>query len=549
MPPGNSERADRLARATLLVAMAASAATILILGRGLWFWADEVDWLVAGDDFGLRSLLTPHASHLIAIPRIIYEGIPRVFGVDYLPFRILALACLLACAAQAFVLIRRRVGSLPAVAGAIVLLFFGSAEEIVLSPIGIPFVLSIALGLAALLAVERRDLRGDVGAMALLALAILSHTFGTIVAVGVAVYYACDRGRRRELWVPLVPILLWIAWWLWARQFDQGITSSGNLFGAPWFIVESAGAAVEAVLGLRPLLDGRLDFLFGLVAIGALAWRFARGGVGPWLYSYVTTATAFWFGIALAESTQREATTPRYLLFGAIMVMLIAAESLRGAKLDRRATLILAAVFAISMAGNVGRLVRSSEFLDGRADEVRAQVGVQELDGEWIDPAFVSGRLGPPATSPQPASAGELLAFGEDVGPLGFTAAELLRQSEEVRLGADFVLVRGLGIATAEVPAKGGPKPVDCFVRRPGSDGYTTFEFAPGLNLVALEHDTGAVGATLDLGRFADLPDVEIGSLRPGRTNAVLLPDDGVDQPWLARTTGTVRVCRAAGAR
>lgn len=549
MPPGYSERADRMARIALLVAMAASAAAILLLGRDLWFWADEIDWLVAGDDFGLRSLLAPHASHLIALPRTLYEGLPRVFGVEYLPFRLFAVACVLACGAQAFVLIRRRVGPLPAAAGAIVLLFFGTAQEVVLSPLGIPFALAIALCLAALLAVERRDLTGDLGAMVLLGLAILSHTFGTIVAIGVAVYYASDRGRRRELWVPLIPILLWVAWWIWARQFDQGITSSGNILGAPWFVVEAAGAAVEAALGLTPVLDGHLEPLFGLVAIGALVLRYAQGRPGPWLNAYTAMAFGYWIGLALAESDQREPGTPRYLFFGAIVVMLIAAEACRGRRLDRRGLVVLMAVFAVSMAGNVSRLVEAAGWETDRADETRAQIGVQELEGERINPAFVSDRLGPPAMSPQPATAGQLRAFGEDVGTLGFPADELREQSEEIRLGADFVLVRGLGTAAVEVPANDAPKAVGCVLHRPASDGYTLFRLQPGISLVTLEGDTGAVGATLDLGRFADVPDVEIGSLRPGRENVVLLPEDGVDQPWVARTAGTVRVCRAAEGR
>ena len=85
MPSGYDERGDRLVRAALVAAMVVSAAVILIGGRDLWFWSDELDWLVALADFAPRSLLTPHAGHLLAIPRVIYELLPRIFGVDYLP--------------------------------------------------------------------------------------------------------------------------------------------------------------------------------------------------------------------------------------------------------------------------------------------------------------------------------------------------------------------------------------------------------------------------------------------------------------------------------
>ena len=549
MPPGSTERDDRLARIILVVAMAVSAATILIAGRDLWFWSDELDWLTSSDDFLPRHLLFPHGSHLIAIPRVIYEAFPRIFGVDYLPFRVFAVACLLACAAQAFVLIRRRVGGPPAVAAATVLLFFGSAQEIVVSPLGIPFTLSIALGLAALLAVERRRLGGDVGAMALLILSILSHTFGVIFAIGLAVYYVTDRGRRRELWVALVPIALWVIWWIWARQFDQSITSSGNILGAPFFVVEAVGAAIEGLSGLGPLLGGRIDAVFGVVAIALLGYRVLRGGVRPWLYAYVAAAFAFWFAVALAESAERGPDTPRYLFFGAVIVLLIAAESLRGIRLSDRGAWILAAVFAVAMAGNVGRLTDAIGGESDRAREVRAQIAVQDFEAAAIDPSFAVADLGPPAGDQLPSTAGELREFAAEVGPLGFSADELRAQTDAIRRGADFVLIRALGIGAGEIPAGQALKTSGCAIRRPAADGYTTFELTPGLNVVTLQRDSGAAGASLDLGRFADVPDVEIATLRAGRRNVIVLPGDGLEEPWRARTTGTIEACRARAAR
>lgn len=546
MPPGSDERGDRFARIALVAAMAVSAAAILILGRGLWFWADELDWLIASNDFSPRSLLMPHASHLIAIPRVIYELFPRVFGAEYLPFRILGIVVVLSCAAMLFTLLRRRVGPWPALAGAIVLLFLGTAEEIVLSPLGLPFTISIAFGLAAMLAVERRDLRGDVGATVLLCLSILGHTFGVIVAVGVGVYYATDRGRRRELWVAAVPILLWVAWWIWARQFDQGITDAGNIPGIPLFVIDAAGAAIEAVTGLKPILEGHLTALFGLAGLAALGWRILRGGITPWLWAYLAMAIAFWAGLGLAESAEREPTTPRYLFFGAVVVMLIAAEAARDVRLGRRGLTVLAVVFAVALAGNGIRLVKVADFETGQADEIRAQIGVQDLEGDRIAPDFYSGRLGPPADPLQPAPAGSLRAFASEVGPLGDTVDELRSQSEAVRSGADFVLVRGLGVEAGEVPAGKRLQTSGCVLRRPAGDGYTTFELEPGSSVLELVRDPGEPGAELDLGRFGDVPDTSIGELHQGRQSVVLLPDDGIDQPWLARTTGTVRVCGIA---
>ena len=149
MPPGSTEREDRLARIILVVAMALSAATLLVGGRHLTFWSDELTWLVFTDDFTPAHLLTPHNSHLIATTRLIYEALPRIFGTDYLPFRIIGIVCLQANAVLLFHLVRRRLGAAIALVPAVVLLFFGSAQEVAVSPLGIPFLLSIALGLGA----------------------------------------------------------------------------------------------------------------------------------------------------------------------------------------------------------------------------------------------------------------------------------------------------------------------------------------------------------------------------------------------------------------
>ncbi|HKQ17276.1 MAG TPA: hypothetical protein VJS87_01930, partial [Solirubrobacterales bacterium] len=132
--------------------------------------------------------------------------------------------------------------------------------------------------------------------------------------------------------------------------------------------------------------------------------------------------------------------------------------------------------------------------------------------------------------------------------PLGYSADELRAQSDAVRRGADFVLIRVLGIGAGEIPAGQALKTSGCVTRQPAADGYTTVELSPGLDVVTLERDPGATGASLDLGRFADVPDVEIGTLRSGRRNVVVLPGDGLTEPWRAQTTGTIEACRARSA-
>lgn len=550
MPSGDSERGERLAYALLLVAMAVSAATILIVNRNLTFWSDELNWLTLADDFAPAHLLRPHNSHLIATTRAIYEGLPRVFGTSYLPFRILAVICLQAGAVLTFVLVRRRLGAAIAALPAIVFLFYGSAQDMVISPLGIPFTLSIALGLGAFVAVDRRTLGGDLLAMVLLALSMLSHTFGAIIAVGLLCYYGLDRGRRRELWVPLLPLVLWIIWWLWARQFDQGIAAASNLLGTPLFLVEAAGAALEGIVGVPPgnPVELPLRVGFDLVAIAAATLLIARlfaGRVTAWTWAYLVTLLAFWFGIGLAAASDREPSTPRYLYFGAIMIVLIAAEVLRDRVASRTSYRLLVAFASVCLVGNFTMILRIAPDYEQDALDVRAQIGALNVAGRAGPVApdlFIDA--GSPISTQIVVSPNSILAFENDVGPLGFDVDELRDQPEEVRQGADFVLIRGLGVEAVQIPAGSDVKRIGCALHRPADDGYTSFDLEPGVSLLALVRDTGEPGATLDLGRFADAADVPIGDLREGHKAVVVLPDDGLDDPWTARTTGTVRVCR-----
>ncbi len=551
MPQGDTERGERLARTALVAAMGLSALTILLLGRHLTFWSDELDWLTFGDDFGARSLLTPHGSHLIATTRIIYEGLPRIFGVSYLPFRILGIICLQACAVLVFVLVRRRMGGVVAVFPAIILLFFGSAQDMTMSPLGIPFTLSIALGLGALVLIEQNGLRTDLLASLLLVLAGLSHSFGTIIAIGALVYLLLERSRRREIWIALVPLALWAVWWVWAQQFDQGIASSSNLLGAPLFVIKAAGAAIQGSLGvpvgsdwigesLASAIRGFFDVV-AVLAIGLLVVRLRRGETTAWTWAYLATTLAFWFGIALSEGEGREPATPRYLFFGAIMLILIVAELTRGRAIPRRFVPVLLVVFAFSLIGNVALLVHSVGGFNREAARVRAELAVIDVGSDGIDPDARLGNLDLPDGAQVPSSVGALGAFADSIGSTGFSLDELRAQPEEIRLGADLVLVRALGIAAIPIPRAAISE--DCESYRPEPDGYASFPLDPGLNLVRLSGDTGAPGSSLSIGRFADAASVPIGDLTTADPVAVNLAEDVAPDQWLGRAAGRIELC------
>jgi hypothetical protein len=524
--------------------MAASAATLLTLSSPLRFWADELDWLVAFDGYDAETLLTPHNGHLIAGIRVLYEAFPDGFGAEYLPFRLVSVAAVLTCAGLFFVLARRRIGGPLALVPTLILLFFGSSSEVVVSPLGLPISLSIALGLAAFVLVERDTRPADAGAMVALVLAISFDTFGAIMAGGVAILLALDRERRAQLWVALVPIALFAAWWVWAQKFDQGIASVDNVPGVPLFVIESAAATVGAITAIGKSFGSGSESLetvtavvFAIVALAALAVLVARArrtGSSASLWAFGLTLVGFWVAVALAESGDRQPTTARYLLFGAIMTFLVFAEAYRGGR-GGRAVPFVVGVLALCLVGNAIRLVVNSDGLADRADEVGSQLAMVELAGDAGDPTFRPIFADPVGSNDIVASAGDVVAFSEEIGPLGMSVDEVKELSPELRADADFILARALRLGTA--PFTDSEDLGACRTE----DAGTRVPLPPGIYAV---RSTDGEGRPLRFGRFGESASVKVGESGPDRVVFGIVEDErAAADPWFTDLDGPLEIC------
>lgn len=550
MTRSQSSSADRQAVAVVCAAMVVSAALILFLGRDLYFYSDELDWLTVGGDFSPGTLLLPHNGHLLALVRFIYEALPRIFGTAYLPFRLLALTSLLSCAALLFVLARRRIGSPAAVIPTIIFLFFGSAGEIMLSAIALPFTLSIAFGLASLAAIEKDTRSWDLIAMSMLVLAVLSHTFGSIFAVGLAVY-VLSTSEYRRIWVAAVPLALYVAWWVWALRFGEGLASSSNIGGAALFVIESAASSLAAILGVghAGFGDGAswIERLIGFGSVGlviaccALVVMRFRSNATPWLLACLAIILAFWVGTALSANDARQPDTPRYLFFDAVMILLIATECLRGIRLARPILSAVVLVAVLSTLANAGRMVRTGDDLTDEVDEVRTQIAMVELAGDRAPADFTPSSVVPRGSEHVTVLASRLIGFSADTGSLGFDLDQVRDQSEGVREGADFVLARAIGLA-ATPAGRLDRLAGKCTLFEPEvSGGVVDVPLVAGSNSIRLP--PSSVGQPLQVGRFADAATVPVGVLAPGGAVDLPLIGDAAPEPWFAQVAGAVRLC------
>lgn len=67
-----------LARATtaaFAVAFAAGVGLLVLLGRGLWFFTDEWEFLLNRRELALAPLVAPHNEHWVSLPILIYRGL------------------------------------------------------------------------------------------------------------------------------------------------------------------------------------------------------------------------------------------------------------------------------------------------------------------------------------------------------------------------------------------------------------------------------------------------------------------------------------------
>jgi hypothetical protein len=543
------ELTDRVCWLILGIAMAVAAGLILYLNRGTTFFLDELAWVYASPDLGgLDDVFAPHNGHLIATSRLVYKALLETVGTDYLAFRLLGLAAVLLSAGLFYALVRRRLGALPALAPALVVLFLGSAWQHVVIPIGFTVIFSVAAGLAALLAVERDDSRGDLAACGLLVVSVATYTTGLAFLAGIAVYVLIRPQRRRRVWVFGVPLILYVAWWVWALDLAssaEGEANASNLVLIPAYVIDSLATAVAAIVGVGydfaqlspPGSELGWARVLAVVALIALGVRLTRGSVPGTLWVMVAIVLTYWTLGALVAGEMRAPWQARYVYFGVVGVLLVAAEAVRPLRITRAGLVALFAVAAFSLATNVGLLRNGSVYFKrDYSAPVRAEFAMLELARGMVSDSYDPAARLPKAVAPVGAPAALYHELVDSYGSPAFTLDELSRQSRGVREGADRVLAQALALHL--VPAE-PPRTRRRCERVEAPFGSARFEIPRGG--AALRVDAVAP-ASLSLSRFADLPHAKIGKISPGRTAALIVPIDAASTPWYGGITGAVAV-------
>jgi hypothetical protein len=361
---------------------------------------------------GLETVLRGHSGHLVALHVLLYKGLLEVFGAgSYLPFRIVEALLVGACGLLFYGLARGRAGPWPCLLATLVLLFLGSAFEVLATPYGIIILLPVAFGLAALLCLERSPGRGDLPACLLLIAAVASQSVGLAFVAGAAVVLVQQSGRAalRRIWVVLAPGVLYLAWFAWTRLSGPEIPDPvqlDNLGELPVTVVELSAAGLAAISGLfgGSGFEGGVLFeqvqpkefrlaagylLLGFLAVAAL-WR-VRGGtpLAREIWIALALALTFWVLVGMVTGGARGPRVSRYLYPSAVFLLLILLELLRGVRFRPRLIWIAAGALLISLVPNLINLNDEARQIRDFASYERSQLGALELLRDEVPAASV----------------------------------------------------------------------------------------------------------------------------------------------------------------
>jgi hypothetical protein len=394
---------SRVADLVVAVAAVGAAAFLVVLGRGLTFFADE--WAVIENrPLGLDSFLRPFNEHWLGIQVTVYRALFELVGLStYLPYLALLIAIHVIVALEVYVIARRATYPLLAAGITVIVLLFGSGFEDLFWAMQIGFSGAIALGFGALLLLDGRPTRWrGAAATLLLTLAVMTSGFGLFMLALVGLDLLVDRRRWRWLPATFVPAAVWLAWFVAIGR--AGVAAHGSPFTAealanvPSFIVGGLGAAYGGAVGLG---DGSG---LGLAAAGVFVLLLGfslhdEGRAAPLrAIACVGAIVAMYalLGLVRASDGADAAAYTRYTYLSGMFALLAIASLVGRRPLPARpvtravAIGVTAGVVTMSLVWNVRFLVAGRGLFADRADLTRAlvELGLTDPLPAGLDPTL-----------------------------------------------------------------------------------------------------------------------------------------------------------------
>lgn len=554
---------DRLAVVGLLVAMAAAATLLLFETRGLTLLVDEWKWGFADrTDLDLHAFVNPHNGHFVAVVVLITKSALQLFHADAATaLRVLAVAVHLAAAGCLFLLLRRSIGAVGALAPTVLVLFLGAANDVIIGSHGLSTTLTVLTGLGAWLALQRNRTGWDVAAAVLLTIGVATVSMAFAFVVGAAVIIWLDeKSPGPRFWVPLFPVAVYALWWLAWGHVERSDVAIANLAAFPSFAFDALAAALASITGVftQPgMRTPSFEISAGQALAGGLLMVTLALALGrryrPGAASMVPLAAllTFWLMTAGVASGVRAPWSSRYLYIDVVLLLLIFAQEIAASPVRRRATIALSAVCAVALLPNIREITYFSGWWRDQAAANRAVMGAADA---------VIGQAQPSALLEDPAdlvpgqvedlvlSLERYAASRQRFGAPADSVREIEHAGPLARAAADRFLVRALPVTLA--PAAGPPRrlPVDVAPSQSGgvlkrSRGCLRFVPLAAGAQVSLGLPVGglwirpAAGAPVQIGieRFDLAFGVAVGPAIGGRPSVLSLPTSRLSSGWKAQ--------------
>lgn len=461
---GSAWGLDRTALLLLGIAMVAAAALLLWLGRGTGYVYDE--WYFWADyrPLDLGALLQPDNGNLVAIPIAIYKAVIKLWDTAYLPLRLIGVASLLATSLLFFAVLSAgdRARSWLALGPAVLLLFFGTAWDVVAIPLGMTVLSGVCFGLAALLTVQRNTLRADLATFALLCAGIASHTTALPFAFAVAVIIAADGGphRWRRLLVPAIPLVAYAAYRWHYRDYptiDGAVLTLSHLLDTPVSLLDSWCAVLGSFAGPAQLQISRgVGVALLVLAMLAVAYRLRMSQpVDRRACAFAVALLTFWLSAAVVG---KDPLATRYQFAAALLLLALLVELLAGLPIRRPAVVLAVVALGLAIAFNATELVRKSRNVVYANSELnRAKLAAAEIIRDRLPSNFGLQDLANPEhrryRDIYVITAGQYFAAVALDGSPAMSAAELSKATERQRQAADRLLFNGLQLQALARPA------------------------------------------------------------------------------------------------
>jgi hypothetical protein len=547
----------------LLVAMVVAAALLIWETRGLTLLVDEWGWgFSARTNFDLHAFVDPYNGHFVAVMVLITKTALQLFHANAeTALRLLAVALHLATAGCLFALLRKSIGTVGAVAPTVLVLFLGAANDGIVGSHGMSVTITVLTGLAAWLAIQRHGTGWDVAAAALLTVGVAAESTALPFVFGAALIIWLDKeSPRSRYWVPLVPLMVYVLWWLAWGHTEKSDVAIANVAGFPSFAFDSLSAGLASITGTFTVTGSRtagFDLSAGQALAGGLLMVTLALALGrryrPGAASLVPLAAllAFWLMTSGVASPAREPWSSRYLYIDVILLLLVFAHEIAASPVRHQGVLVLSAVCAFALLPNIREITYASDSVREQAEVNRAVMGAANaVIGEappstlLEDPSdLVAGQVGDLGLPLEQYAASRQRFDAPAYSPLQIEGAGAM-----ARAAADHFLARALPIALTPTVGPSHPLPPVIAPSQTGgvlqrSRGCLRFvPLAAGAQL-SLRLPVGglwvhpAVGAPVQIGvqRFGKSFGVAAGPAIGGRPSVLSLPPSQASSGWKAR--------------